>query len=67
MLKKLSKGLWNYHTFGLAIFIPLLLLPLPLVIGTLVSVFHCTCHQIRATSNNKRCSVSEFILFLLKV
>ncbi|XP_029009342.1 solute carrier family 13 member 1 [Betta splendens] len=35
MLKKLSKGLWNYHTVGLVIFIPLLLLPLPLVIGTL--------------------------------
>ncbi|KAL4004042.1 collagen type VI alpha [Sarotherodon galilaeus] len=34
MLKKLSKALWNYHSLLLIILTPLLLLPLPLVIGT---------------------------------
>uniref|UniRef100_I3JXC4 Solute carrier family 13 member 1 n=1 Tax=Oreochromis niloticus TaxID=8128 RepID=I3JXC4_ORENI len=34
MLKKLSQALWNYHSLLLIILTPLLLLPLPLVIGT---------------------------------
>lgn len=34
MLKKLSEALWNYYTLLLIILTPLLLLPLPLVIGT---------------------------------
>ncbi|XP_026221474.1 solute carrier family 13 member 1 [Anabas testudineus] len=34
MLKNLRRGLWNYHTVCLVILTPLLLLPLPLVIGT---------------------------------
>ncbi|KAL4004035.1 hypothetical protein ACER0C_003748 [Sarotherodon galilaeus] len=34
MLKKLSEALWNYHSLLLIILTPLLLLPLPLVIGT---------------------------------
>ncbi|XP_039470306.1 solute carrier family 13 member 1-like isoform X2 [Oreochromis aureus] len=34
MLTKLSEALWNYYTLLLIILTPLLLLPLPLVIGT---------------------------------
>uniref|UniRef100_A0A3P9CIB0 Solute carrier family 13 member 1 n=1 Tax=Maylandia zebra TaxID=106582 RepID=A0A3P9CIB0_9CICH len=34
MLTKLSEALWNYHSLLLIILTPLLLLPLPLVIGT---------------------------------
>ncbi|XP_014193955.1 solute carrier family 13 member 1 [Haplochromis burtoni] len=34
MLSKLSEALWNYHSLLLIILTPLLLLPLPLVIGT---------------------------------
>ncbi|XP_031601594.2 solute carrier family 13 member 1-like [Oreochromis aureus] len=34
MLKKLSEALWNYYTLLLIILTPLLLIPLPLVIGT---------------------------------
>ncbi|KAK2842771.1 hypothetical protein Q5P01_012971 [Channa striata] len=34
MLKKLSVGLWNYRTVALIVLTPLLLLPLPLVVGT---------------------------------
>ncbi|XP_042266729.1 solute carrier family 13 member 1 isoform X1 [Thunnus maccoyii] len=34
MLKKLRSGLWNYRSIVLIVFTPLLLLPLPLVIGT---------------------------------
>ncbi|XP_047452755.1 solute carrier family 13 member 1 [Mugil cephalus] len=34
MLKRLSSGLWNYHSLFLIILTPLLLLPLLLVIGT---------------------------------
>lgn len=36
MLTKLSEALWNYHSLLLIILTPLLLLPLPLVIGTKV-------------------------------
>ncbi|XP_044050091.1 solute carrier family 13 member 1 [Siniperca chuatsi] len=34
MLKKLSRGLWNYRSFALIVLTQLLLLPLPLVVGT---------------------------------
>ncbi|KAM9351975.1 solute carrier family 13 member 1 [Symphorus nematophorus] len=34
MLRRLSRGLWNYRSIALIVFTPLLLLPLPLVIGT---------------------------------
>ncbi|XP_038562885.1 solute carrier family 13 member 1 [Micropterus salmoides] len=34
MLKRLSRGLWNYHSIALILLTPVLLLPLPLVIGT---------------------------------
>ncbi|KAM7415337.1 hypothetical protein PAMA_019930 [Pampus argenteus] len=33
-LKKLSRGLWSYHSIALIVLTPLLLLPLPLVIRT---------------------------------
>lgn len=38
MLKNLRRGVWNYHTVGLVVLTPLALLPLPLVIGTPVSL-----------------------------
>ncbi|XP_034444084.1 solute carrier family 13 member 1 [Hippoglossus hippoglossus] len=34
MLKRLRKGLWNYRNFTLIVLTPLLLLPLPVVVGT---------------------------------
>ncbi|KAM6937924.1 LOW QUALITY PROTEIN: solute carrier family 13 member 1 [Xenentodon cancila] len=34
MLKRLGRGLWNYHTIILIILTPLLLLPLPLLVWT---------------------------------
>ena len=38
MLKRLRKGLWNYRNFTLIVLTPLLLLPLPVVVGTKVSL-----------------------------
>lgn len=38
MLRRLSRALWNYRSIALVVSTPLLLLPLPLVIGTKVSL-----------------------------
>lgn len=55
MLKKLSRGLWNYRSVALIVFTPVLLLPLPLVIGTKVSLLYmvATRPEQRATSSSE--------------
>lgn len=45
MLNRLSRRVWNFRTVALIVSTPLLLLPLPLVIGTKVSFLYTPAHS----------------------